>query len=121
MRKAIMLAAALLAANGCAAPGYEGQLQSWVGKSNAELVNAWGEPGDVVVDEAGRNVFVYATVRTERKGGTSMTTNDPLTGQPVTLSKPTRMETYWCKTSFTIDEDETVAAYQFEGNDCEKR
>ena len=121
MRTTILLLVILLAATGCAAPGYEGQLQSWVGKSNAELVNAWGEPGDVVVDEAGRNVFVYATVRTERKGGTSMTTNDPLTGQPVTLSKPTRMETYWCKTSFTIDEDETVAAYHFEGNDCEKR
>ena len=120
--KRMTAAVALLASlAGCAAPGYEGELQSWVGRSNAELVDAWGEPGDLVVDEAGRNVFVYATVRTERKGGTSMTTNDPLTGQPVTLSKPTRIETYWCKTSFTIDEDERVTHYRYEGNDCESR
>lgn len=120
MRLTIALTA-LAVTCGCAAPGYEGQLQSWVGKTNAELVDAWGEPGDVVVDKAGQNVFVYATVRTERKGGSSMTTRDPMTGQPVTLSKPTRVETFWCKTSFTIDEDERVADYRYEGNDCEKR
>jgi hypothetical protein len=121
MKRMTAAAAMLASLAGCAAPGYEGELQSWLGRSNAELVDAWGEPGDVVVDEAGRNVFVYATVRTERKGGTSMTTNDPLTGQPVTISKPTRIETYWCKTSFAIDEDERVTSYRYEGNDCESR
>ena len=111
----------LAVAAGCAAPGYEGQLQSWVGKSNAELVSAWGEPGDILVDAQGRTVFVYATVRTETKGGTRMNTTDPITGQPVTVSKPSRVETFWCKTSFTIDEDETVASYAYDGNDCSRR
>ena len=111
----------VIAAAGCAAPGYEGQLQSWVGKSNAELVGAWGEPGDVVVDRQGRTVFVYATVRTETSGGTRMSTTDPITGQPITVSKPSRVETFWCKTSFTLGENETVVDYAHEGNDCARR
>ncbi len=118
MRAFSLVVAAVVLASACAAPGYAGKLQSWVGRSNAELVNTWGEPGDVLVDKEGRTVFVYATVRTETKGGTSMTTRDPLTGQPVTMSKPTRVQTYWCKTSFTLDEDEHVAAYAYDGNDC---
>lgn len=110
-----------LVATGCAAPGYKGQLQSWIGRSNAELVDAWGEPGDVLVDKEGRNVFVYATVRTETRGGSKMSTTDPITGQPVTVTKPARVETYWCKTSFTLGEDERVVAFDYEGNDCERR
>jgi len=117
----LSIALALALATGCAAPGYEGQLQSWLGRTNAELVDAWGEPGDIVVDAQGRSVFVYATVRTEKKGGSRMSTTDPVTGQPVTVSKSSRVETYWCKTSFTIDEDETVASYAYDGNDCSRR
>jgi len=115
--RAFSLAAVVLA-SACAAPGYEGKLQSWLGRSNAELVNAWGEPGDVLVDKDGRTVFVYATVRTETRGGASVGTRDPLTGQPVTLSKPKRVDTYWCKTSFTLGEDEHVVDYAYDGNDC---
>jgi len=115
--RAFLLAAVVLA-SACAAPGYEGKLQSWLGRSNAELVNAWGEPGDVLVDKDGRTVFVYATVRTETRGGASVGTRDPLTGQPVTLSKPKRVDTYWCKTSFTLGEDEHVVDYAYDGNDC---
>jgi hypothetical protein len=110
--------AALVLTAACAAPGYKGKLQSWVGRTNAELVDAWGEPGDVLVDKEGHTVFVYATVRTETRGGTSMTTRDPITGQPVTMSKAKRVETYWCKTSFTLGEDERVVDYAYEGNDC---
>lgn len=119
MKMLLPAVVALILASACAAPGYKGKLQSWVGRSNAELVDAWGEPGDVLVDKEGRTVFVYATVRTETRGGTSMTTRDPLTGQPVTMSKAKRVETYWCKTSFTLGEDERVVAYAYEGNDCE--
>jgi hypothetical protein len=49
-----------------------------------------------------------------------MSTTDPITGQPVSVSKPARVETFWCKTSFTLAEDETVAAYSYDGNDCAK-
>jgi hypothetical protein len=121
MERWLLFGAVLALGTGCAAPGYEGQLQSWVGRTNAELVNAWGEPGDVIVDEAGRTVFVYATVRTETSGGTRMSTTDPITGQPISVSKPSRVQTFWCKTSFTLGEDETVVAYDYDGNDCQKR
>lgn len=121
MRRILLATLAIALASACAAPGYRGKLQSWVGKSNAELVDAFGEPGDVVVDKEGRSVFVYATVRTETKGGKSMTTRDPLTGQPITMSKPKQVETYWCKTSFTLGEDDRVVSFAYEGNDCESR
>jgi hypothetical protein len=117
-----VMPAALIAAmaiGACTAPGYKGQLQSWVGKSNSELVNTWGEPAEVVNDAEGRPVFVYATVRTETKGGTSM--GDPITGQPIKLSKAKTVKTFWCKTTFTIGEDERVEDFTYEGNDCEKR
>ena len=120
MKRKLLMASVLAVLQGCAAPGYEGQLQSWIGQTHAELVDAWGEPGDVLTDRQGRTVLVYATVRTETRGGTSMSTTDPITGQPVSVSKPARVETFWCKTSFTLAEDETVAGYSYDGNDCAK-
>jgi len=101
---------AVMAIGACTAPGYKGQLQSWV-----------GEPAEVVNDAEGRPVFVYATVRTETKGATSMGTTDPITGQPIKLSKAKTLKTFWCKTTFTIGEDERVEEFTYEGNDCEKR
>jgi hypothetical protein len=121
MKRNMLMVSVLALLQGCAAPGYEGQLQSWIGRTNAELVDVWGEPGDVLTDRQGRTVLVYATVRTETRGGTSMSTTDPITGQPVSVSKPARVETFWCKTSFTLAEDETVAAYSYDGNDCAKQ
>ncbi len=120
MKQKLLAAFVLLALQACAAPGYEGKLQTWIGRTSAQLIDAWGEPGDVLTDGQGRTVLVYAKVRSETRGGTSMSATDPITGQPVSVSRPTRVETFWCKTSFTLDEDETVAAYAYDGNDCAK-
>ncbi|MGD9292503.1 MAG: hypothetical protein PVJ48_06475, partial [Gammaproteobacteria bacterium] len=67
MKRKLLMASVLAVLQGCAAPGYEGPLQSWIGRTHAELVDAWGEPGDVLTDRQGRTVLVYATVRTETR------------------------------------------------------
>jgi hypothetical protein len=126
MRKALALAVVALAfvLAGCATTeNYERILQSWVGRTELDLVRAWGAPqrtyetggSKFLVYSSGRNVYIAGTppaYTTTIVGGTAYTSRIGGTpGQVIGMR---------CQTTFELKEDKVIA-WQWHGNDCAAR
>lgn len=104
-------------------PNYGQSLQNWVGVSQETLYESWGEPDSVFNVMPNETVVTYVNVDENGPiGGNSQ----PYAGTEVyypAIATPdygfpeNQQNTYYCKTSFTIQNSQVVD-YTFNGDDC---
>lgn len=126
-----------LLAVGCASTeNYEEILQSWVGKHEDQLINAWGVPNGTHTMTSGKKVIEYRDNRTAQMGGYTYTAPQTTyhsgsvygggayggySGTSTTYTTqttPTYNVNLSCKTRFTIGESGYVQKWSWEGNNC---
>ncbi len=133
MKRSSVLALAVL--SGCATvQGYKDTLQTWMGRSDSELMQAWGQPSSSYASPDGNTILDYHRERTVVIPGytynrpvTSTTTgmvtgdvNANYTGYTTTYvptTTPSQAVNKFCDTRFTVA-NHTLVAYSFNGNDC---
>lgn len=108
--------------SGCASPHetYNQQLQNWVGMSQESLFYTLGEPNNVDFITPGTKVVTYVKINNGPIDGNT----EPYAGEiqyaameTPSYGLPPENNTYYCKTSFTIENNEIVN-YTFNGDDC---
>ena len=99
---------------------YEAILESWVGKSENALVEAWGPP-DSVYEAAGTRYLTYAKSGTRYVPGTPPTYRTTIVGNTRHTraygGTPGHVYNQNCKTSFAIS-DNVIKKWRWEGNAC---
>lgn len=100
---------------------YDDYLESWIGKSEAELVETWGGPVKMENLGAGRQLFVYMKQKTVMEPGANpqdvnfgnyslySPANDAMQSETV----------YYCETTFTTEND-IIVDYSWAGDACVK-
>ncbi len=99
--------------------GYETMLQSWVGKSEAQLVTTWGAPASMETIGPGRQLFVYikqhqVTVPGEAPNYTALGEDSEYNNFGDSLDETFD---YYCRTTFTT-QDDIIVNYSWEGDGC---
>lgn len=104
---------------------YSADLQKWVGRSEYQLYNAWGNPEDEFFVTPDKKVVVY--IQSSASGDSDFYENElyyqgvvenrgilsDLFGPP----KEKQIDDYYCKTSFVI-QDSIIVDYNFNGDYC---
>ena len=106
MRIMTMLVTVLVLAGCVLAANYQAKLQTWVGKSEIELVESIGPP-DSWYEVAGSKFISY----NRQRGVTYIRTVGPMSAVGIPS---------WCKTTFQI-RDSLVSSWQVQGNACRSR
>ncbi len=100
-------------------PNYETTLQSWIGKSEADLVETWGAPDQMQTIAPNRQIFVYIKERQVYLDDAGMP--DDFLGQDSLYTQNTdglgQVLDYYCQTIFTT-QDDIIVNYSFEGDGC---
>ncbi len=105
--KQIALASFFLFLNSCATTAkYSEKLQSWIGKTESDLVTSWGMPTSTYSLE-NRKLLMY------RQDFGSNTTAQPIYG---TYYMNTTHN--WCETTFMLDEKKVIFNFQLKGTSC---
>lgn len=129
MQKLMMILVVL----GCAAcnsigsqSSYSAELQQWVGRSEYQLYNAWGQPANTFYVTPYEKVVTYVTSSSSGEinpysqqlyyqgMGEDDSWWDKMFGVPGADKQP---KIYYCKTSFTI-QNAVIVNYNFNGDDC---
>ena len=101
---------------------YNNRLQSWIGASQGMLTAEWGQPDNVFYLTPDKYIVTYIKMDNSPVDGKS----DPYTGEVYypALETPNYNFSsngpdglYYCKTSFTIENNQVVD-YTFNGDDC---
>lgn len=123
MRYPMVLAAALLLCACATTENYENILKGFVGKSEDQLVQAWGPP-DTVYETGGKKYLTYVRSHTGYVPGTPPTYQTRIIGNRAYTTGYGGSAGYFyqlhCKTTFTLSGG-TVTAWRHEGNDCRAR
>lgn len=100
-------------------PGYNEQLESWVGVSEEHLVDNWGMPDSTFTLDADTRVLTYVEYDEEgdREVYSEQIYYPAISGQNFPGPNPDRENIEYCKISFTID-NSIVTNYNFNGDDC---
>ena len=104
------LIVALLAGQllGCATQAkYERKLNQWVGRSETELISAFGVPTSTHAIEDGSKFVLYRNRGTAKIGGGAI--------GPVDVDNH---GTTWCETTFKINRQSKVESWATQGNAC---
>lgn len=110
--------------SGCSSDhaAYGNQMQNWVGMSQEALYYSWGEPDNVFSVTPNEKVVTYVKIddgpvngNTRPYAGTEV--YYPAIEQPDYGFPEGQQSTYYCKTSFTILNNQVVD-YTFNGDDC---
>lgn len=122
MKKYILLGVSgyLVALSACATiQNYDDYLESWVGRSEAELVETWGAPIKMENLGGGRQLFTYikqkivmepeANPQNVNFGNYSLynSVNDAMQSETI----------YYCETTFTTEND-IIVDYSWAGDAC---
>ena len=104
---------------------YSTDLQKWVGRSEYQLYNAWGDPENEFYVAPDKKVVVY--IQTYANGSPNhyagdlyyqgMGNNDGVFGDWFGPPREKQIDNYYCKTSFVI-QDSMVVDYNFNGDYC---
>ena len=96
---------------------YEKFLNSWIGKSEAELVTTWGAPINMETIAPGRQIFTYIQEKQVSEPG----------NMPVQLGQNSLYDAandalgttydYYCKVIFTT-QDDIIVDYSWAGDGC---
>lgn len=126
-----LLASSLLMTACATTANFETNLNSWVGKSESELVGSLGNPVQIIKLPDGDHALVYAAARIIRSGGYSTQTNSYDNGwdknkhsrgwsgnsTSTQQNVPLTDSLYSCVTRYIIHND-LVKATGHTGNDC---
>lgn len=100
-------------------PGYNEQLENWVGVSEEHLVDNWGMPDSTFMIDADTRVLTY--VENDGEGDREVYADQiyypAIAGQNFTGPNPDQNNIEYCKISFTVD-NSVVTGYNFNGDDC---
>ena len=124
MHKALIVMFTILATACATTSRYDTELQTWVGKGQAELFADWGAPSDITKTDQGATVLLYHKERSYRKGGGSVNMGGALggtSGTPVNAKTTGKVVIKYCDTRFTLDPSNNIASYAYEGNECKPR
>ncbi len=109
----------LIAASCATIKGYDDYLETWIGRSEADLVADWGAPNEMQNLGDGRQLFVYMKQKTVMETG-----SDPqnVNFGNYSLYSPEndamQSETlYYCETTFTTEND-IIVDYSWAGDAC---
>ena len=94
---------------GCATvEKFESNLNSWIGRSESELVARWGIP-TATYESSGTKYVVY-----RRSGGVVvMSQYSEMLGAQLTNASQE-----WCETTFTVDSVGLIRRWNWRGNSC---
>jgi hypothetical protein len=118
----VLLSIVLL--SGCATIGkYNKKLESSIGSTELNLINAWGVPQNVY-ETGGSKFFVYVSSGTTYFSGTNPSYTTSATGNTISTT-PTQGRTgmavnQGCETTFEISDDR-VRSWRWQGNNCRSR
>ena len=100
-------------------PGYNEQLESWVGVSEEHLVDNWGMPDSTFTLDADTRVLTYVEYDGEgdREVYSEQIYYPAISGQNFPGPNPDGENIEYCKISFTVD-NSVVTGYNFNGDDC---
>ena len=100
-------------------PGYNEQLESWVGVSEEHLVDNWGMPDSTFTLDADTRVLTYVEYDGEgdREVYSEQIYYPAISGQNFPGPIPDGENIEYCKISFTVD-NSVVTGYNFNGDDC---
>ncbi len=105
-----MLVTITLSINSCATTSkYTAKLNTWIGHDVNELITSWGPPSNEYTMPNGNKMYTWLHV-----GGTLVVSNYNYFLR-MTL---TNAVTYWCKTTFNVDESGIITGGRWEGNSC---
>lgn len=105
---AIVVPTTLLLVNGCAGFFYERALDSWQGAPIQELVDSWGPAHEQYRDNRGNMVYQWS--HRDIDGGRSKAAFQYRSGK--------QKVSPFCRTRFTVDENDIVRHWTYFGNDC---
>ncbi|MBO7257869.1 MAG: hypothetical protein J6V11_02890 [Alphaproteobacteria bacterium] len=120
MKKWVLGAGCLMVLTAChSVQNYDDYLDSWVGRSEADLVATWGAPAQMQNLGAGRQLFTYMKQKTVMEP--EMNPQDVNFGN-YSLYNPEndimQSETvYYCETTFTTEND-IIVDYSWSGDAC---
>lgn len=117
--RALTLAlACLLVVSACATEGhYNAKVQTWVGKTQDELTQSWGQPDTTDTRSDGRRIFLYIRLRHQPTSYGEAQRNLAASG-----SDGAGGETYIkCATYFVLNTDNVITEVFFHGDDCKSR
>lgn len=87
---------------------YEEILQTWIGHTDEELIEKWGVP-DVVYPTSYGKLLMYR----KDKGSSGY-------GQNLGNMTYVSSTHYYCKTTFTLNNENKITKWSWEGNNCRK-
>ncbi len=127
MRFIITLALSALLFGCATSDKYENRINSWVGKTENQLLAHWGEPQERRPDTGGREIFIYETTdtkqrmkvntTTESRGGGSITNNQDLSAK----ASYGTVRHLRCTTAFLVSSKGIVENAKAGGNSCRSR
>ena len=116
----ILLGLILLSACTTEQNSYQQQLQSWVGMSQEALYDSWGEPNNIIHPTPDSTVVTYIKYYDSPIDGNTEPYADEIAYSAISTDNyglPPQSETYYCQTSFIIENYEVIS-YSFNGDDC---
>ena len=115
MRKLLAIIVLGLFISGCATKsGYKTLLESWLGKTENQLVSSWGPPLGSYVKDDGSKVLTYQQTGSYQLPGQDVI--DPMTGFPTSTAGPTVLTK--CTTRFRISTSGKILGASAQGNSC---
>ena len=104
---------AFILMSGCATTGkYDTVLNSWLNHDVNELFQSWGPPSNEFRQPDGNTQYTWLLV-----GGTRIVSNYN-TFLNATIYNA---NTYWCKTTFTVNSSNKIMGWRREGNACRSK
>lgn len=109
----LIVAFILTLINSCATipttANYNEIVKSWTGSDINRLISSWGPPSDVYTMPNGNKMYTWLYV-----SNSLVTTN-----YNQWLNRlETRQVQYWCKTTFTANQNHIIIDWRWEGNAC---
>lgn len=100
---------------------YEANLDTWIGKSEKELVTAWGIPDKQYQLDQNTKMISYISRDTAVYPGSPSTCFGTVSGNTVVSncggSFPPTIQSYYCETIFTLDNGR-ISRWGHKGNNC---
>ena len=105
----ILLSASLFSASCISSKNYANRVSTWEGSNVNNLITSWGPPADVYTMPNGNKMYTWLYTS---DGYVTTRYNEWLD------QIEERKESYYCKTTFTANDNDVVVNWRFQGNAC---